>query len=53
MHLYPDPFQSMIIGGVDSQTREILICHMFCSLIKQKGGNNEPRKLTLNKVKDY
>ena len=50
--LYPDSFQSMI-GWVDSQTREILKCYMFRSLIKKKGGNNEPRKATLIKVKDY
>lgn len=36
MLLYPDPFQSMI-GWIDSQTREILTCYMFCSLIKKRG----------------
>lgn len=50
--LYPDPFQSMVIGGLAPQMRidahglHVLLPH------KTKGSNNEHRKVTLNNVKD-
>ena len=51
--LSPDPFQSMVIGGVAPQMRiDIHVLHVLLPH-KTKGSNSEHRQVTLSDVKDY